>query len=124
MKFITNLALSILCLAVLLQPKEVISTSDVDKHLDIFSEFNTYKHDNIDDEVDHHEHRHRHSENGEEHEHSHGHSKNFHQVEMKLGSTIDDIRLFLPKTTSNISFQFKSLMSSPHPQEIFRPPVV
>ena len=118
-----TLMLSLFFLSVLLQPKDFALKADIDKHLSTYSEFNSYKHDNIDDEEKPHEHMHRHSENGEEHEHGHGHGKIPHQLEMKLANLTSEIKFHSPTLNEVENYSLKSLISSPHLQEIFRPPV-
>ena len=80
-------------------------------------------HDNIDDTTKKHTHRHKHSEDGEEHEHNHEHSKINH-IESKVlvnNSSLETSALI--EVDSENGFIEKSFFSTPHPWEIFRPPI-
>lgn len=97
-----------------------LEKNDIDSHLDHFASINVTHHDNIDDEP--HAHKHKHSEDGEEHEHSHEHAK-VTQSELKL---LNNFAISLGVTSVNDSkksFFEKSLVSNPHPSEIYRPPI-
>jgi hypothetical protein len=95
------------------------ASADVDSHLSEYSCYNITPHDNIDDEV----HAHKHSEEGEEHEHKHKHT-NISQNEISFLSCSDEIVSISVGIETNNCFYEKTFISSPHPFEIFRPPIV
>lgn len=94
--------------------------NDTDSHLTKYSLYNVTHHDNIDDEP--HAHTHKHSENGDEHEHSHDHSK-VTQSEIKLLNHSVKVLAEITIIESNQAFSEKNLISSPHPSEVYRPPI-
>lgn len=114
-----NLFLLAICI-ITSQPSLSVEKSDIDSHLDEYSHYNTTQHDNIDDEP--HAHTHKHSEDGDEHEHKHEHSK-VTQSEIKLLN--HSIRVLAKVTIIEVSqgFADKNLVSNPHPNEIYRPPI-
>tara|TARA_R110002049_G_scaffold210253_2_gene381109 strand:+ start:475 stop:855 length:381 start_codon:yes stop_codon:yes gene_type:complete len=95
--------------------------SDTDSHLTKYSHYNVTHHDNIDDEP--HAHTHKHSEDGDEHEHSHEHSK-VTQSEIKLLNHSVKVLAEITIIETNQGFIEKNLISSPHPSEVYRPPIL
>jgi hypothetical protein len=94
--------------------------SDIDSHITKYSRYNVTHHDNIDDEA--HAHTHKHSEDGDEHEHSHEHSK-VTQSEIKLLNHSVKVLAEITIIEANQDFIEKNLISSPHPFEVYRPPI-
>ncbi len=96
------------------------NSNEVNSHLAEFSKYNNTHHDNIDDEP--HTHTHKHSEDGDEHEHNHEHSK-VTQSEIKLLN--HSIKVLAKVTVIEIKqgFSEKNLISNPHPNKIYRPPI-
>lgn len=93
---------------------------NIDSHLDLFASFDVTHHDNIDDEP--HTHKHKHSEDGEEHDHGHDHLK-LTQSELKsLSHYSIDLPIISTSEMRNSFFE-KKLISSPHPMQIYRPPI-
>ncbi|MAZ48991.1 MAG: hypothetical protein CME65_10525 [Halobacteriovoraceae bacterium] len=113
--------LSILAVCIVInQPSLSVEKNEIDSHLDEYSHYNVAHHDNIDDEA--HTHSHKHSEDGDEHEHNHEHSK-VTQSEIKL---LNHSLKVLSKVTVievNLGFSEKNLISNPHPNKIYRPPI-
>lgn len=93
---------------------------DVDYHLSEYSHYNVTHHDNIDDES--HTHTHKHSEDGDEHEHNHEHSK-VTQSEIKLLNHSIKVLAEVTVIDTNQGFSEKNLISNPHPNKIYRPPI-
>ena len=118
-KVILLLILTVFCISTF--SLSSVKYHNADSHINEYSEFTVSYHDNIDDEA--HSHKHKHSEDGEEHEHNHEHSK-VSQSEVKLSShsvpMITDVSL---KETKN-GFREKNFLSTPHPFELFRPPII
>ena len=94
--------------------------NDTDLHLTKYSHYNITHHDNIDDEP--HTHMHKHSEDGDEHEHHHEHSK-VTQSEIKLLNHSVKVLAKVTIIELNQDFVEKKLISSPHPSEVYRPPI-
>lgn len=97
-----------------------LKLNSIDNHLSEYSRFSVSRHENIDEES--HSHKQNHGKDGEEHEHKHEHTKitqsdapflNQHQEEYVQ---TDDYK-------SLCNFFENSLISNPHPQGIFRPPI-
>ena len=95
--------------------------TDIDTHLEKYSKFAKYQHDNIDDN-DQHSHTHKHSENGAEHDHKHKHVKASQHDLKALAFSSNKFSNFYT-LVKNRSFYEKFFVSSPHPFEIFRPPI-
>ncbi len=93
---------------------------DLGTHLKTYSNFNMSHHDNIDNSE--HTHTHKHSESGEEHQHEHDHSLST-QLNYKFMTIFkvqfDNTSL---KIASN-HYNIKTMLSSDHPHEVFRPPI-
>ena len=79
-------------------------------------------HDNIDNSEAVHSHKHKHSEDGEEHEHEHEHLK-LAEVEFKILNKPYNLLNHTKNEKSEHSFYYKTMISNPHPFEIFRPPI-
>lgn len=113
--------LSILAICIIAsQPSLSSGKSNIDTHLDEYSHYNVTHHDNIDDEP--HTHTHKHSEDGDEHEHNHEHSK-VTQSEIKLLNNSLGILSKVTIIEVNQGFSDKNLVSNPHPNKIYRPPI-
>ena len=106
---------------VAIKPTMSTKSSDIDSHLKEYSHYNVTHHDNIDDEP--HAHTHKHSEDGEEHEHDHQHTK-VTQSEIKLLNNSVKILGAFTIIESKEGFTDKNLISNPHPQSIYRPPII
>lgn len=119
--FFKTILLSALAISIVIgQPCFNDVENEVNSHLAEFSKYNNTHHDNIDDEP--HTHRHKHSEDGDEHEHNHEHSK-VTQSEIKLLN--HSIKVLAKVTVIEIKqgFSEKNLISNPHPNKIYRPPI-
>lgn len=119
------LSLSVLAICVIAVQASVFNQkSEIDSHLVEYSRHNVSHHDNIDDNIDDetHVHTHKHSEDGEEHEHNHEHSK-VGQSEIKLLNQSIQILAEIIIIKSNQGIVEKNLISSPHPSELYRPPI-
>lgn len=93
---------------------------DIDSHLNDYAYYNVAHHDNIDDEP--HTHTHKHSEDGDEHEHNHEHSK-VTQPEIKLLNHSIKVLAKVSVIEAKQGFSEKNLISNPHPNRIYRPPI-
>lgn len=114
--FVSFLTISL----VVAQPYSNSDQNDVDSHLAEFSKYNNTHHDNIDDEP--HAHTHKHSEGGDEHEHNHEHSK-VTQSEIKLLNHSIKVLAKVIVIDVKQGFSEKNLISNPHPNKIYRPPI-
>ncbi len=112
----------LLCVCLFWQMRPSLELKSVETHLDKFSKYNVTHHDNIDDEAQKHAHKHKHGQDGEEHEHNHDHTK-VTQNEIKVLSTPYQIVNRSVEVKSKNYFFEKTLISSPHPFGIFRPPI-
>ncbi len=102
------------------QSRFSVEKNEIDSHLDEYSHYNVTQHDNIDDEP--HTHTHKHSEDGEEHEHNHEHSK-VTQSEIKLLNHSLGVLSKVTIIEVRQGFSDKNLVSNPHPNKIYRPPI-
>jgi len=112
------LCISSACLLCQVVPLSV--PDDANSHLNEYSRFNVTHHDNLDDDV--HSHKHKHSEDGDEHEHNHEHSK-IVQSDFKILCNSHKIVAKVRIIEISNGFREKNLISSPHPFEVFRPPI-
>ena len=121
LKFAKTIFISLLTISlVAAQSFSNSDKDDVDSHLAEFSKYNETHHDNIDDEP--HSHTHKHSEDGDEHEHNHEHSK-VTQSEIKLLNQSVKVLAQVTIIKTNRGFSQKNLISNPHPDNIYRPPI-
>ncbi len=102
------------------QSRFSVEKNEIDSHLDEYSHYNVTQHDNIDDEP--HTHTHKHSEDGDEHEHNHEHSK-VTQSEIKLLNHSIRALAKVIIIEVNQGFADKNMVSNPHPNKIYRPPI-
>lgn len=115
----------ILNLSLLLSGIPVVnSQTAAGDHLEKYAKYSAPFHESIDDSSEDHGHTHKHSEDGETHEHHHNHSNISHYENFKINPfyilTIDSEHNGELKQV----FYKKNLISSAHPQEVFRPPIV
>lgn len=111
----------VLSFCVFAQSTPTFTNSEIDSHLGQYSRYNTNHHDNIDSEP--HSHTHKHSEDGEEHEHKHEHSNLVQSDKQFVGRDKNELKE-VDLSESKRNFFEKSLISNPHPQGVFRPPIV
>ena len=95
------------------------SVNSIDQHFQDYQSYN-YQHDNIDD--DYHSHSHRHGPDEEEHEHHHDHNK-ISQYEIQLNKSQVEVSLEFYFTILGDGSIEKILISNPHLDRIFRPPI-
>lgn len=116
----------LLCVCLFWQVRTSPELKSINTHLREFSQHNVTHHDNIDEEIQKYVHKHKHGKNDEEHEHNHDHSKltdKLSQSEMKaLNTACNVVNHSIEIKTKNI-FSKKTLISTPHPFGIFRPPI-
>jgi len=120
MRFLSHfILLTIISVGFITEGAQVVSVVEViNNHLETYSNFNTFEHDNIED-IDH-SHSHKHSENGEEHQHKHGLST---QVNYKFVTVFKMKNIISSFQIASNHFITKTMHSSEHLYGIFRPPI-
>ncbi|MFT6071009.1 MAG: hypothetical protein ACJAT2_002858 [Bacteriovoracaceae bacterium] len=121
-KYFSSIFHVFLCLCIAGFGGSPLKADSISGHLELYSQVNQTKHDNIDDSGSEHTHGHKHSENGEEHEHNHEHTQ-FGQLEIKILAGSLDLRFRVNSIGPLLRPTIKNFISNPHLLRIFRPPI-